>query len=110
TSPWDQNYEAEFQAADDAFPRVIEWLDGLERAGPPFEIPRQERILPQQITDEQFLDLLQCVVSLAVRSPMHRERSVSLAEHLRGPLPERERNNLIGANMRNAQRDAVKVI
>jgi hypothetical protein len=44
------------------------------------------------------------VVSLAVRSPMNREASVSLAEHHRGALPTHERNALIGLNMRRSQR------
>jgi hypothetical protein len=35
---------------------------------------------------------------------MNREASVSLAEHLRGPLPSTERNALIGSNMQRAQR------
>ncbi len=44
------------------------------------------------------------MVSLAVRSPRSREAAVSVAEHVRGPLPERERNSLIGVNMRRSQR------
>ena len=35
---------------------------------------------------------------------MNREASVSLAEHFRGPLPNLERNALIGLNMRRSQR------
>ena len=107
-SPVDQNYESEFQRADDAFPSLISWLDGLDRAGPPFEAARHSRIIPQSVTDEQMATLVKCIVSLAVRGPMHRERAVAVAEHLRGPLPERERNTLIGLNMRYSYRDAIK--
>src|SRR5207249_971186 len=28
---WDQSFEKEFQRADDNFPSVIDWLDGLNR-------------------------------------------------------------------------------
>lgn len=107
SSPWDENFEKEFQRADDIFPTVIDWLDTLDRAGPPFERPVADRIMPVGSTDEQFADLLECIISLAVRSPRYRERAVALAEDLRGPLEQRERNRLIGSNMRNSQRAAV---
>jgi hypothetical protein len=109
-TPWDENFEAEFQHADSIFPSVIDWLDSLDRAGPPFERPVPERVTAVGASDQQYADLLECIVSLVVRSPKHREGAVALAEHLRGPLPERERNRLIGANMRHSQRNAVKEI
>lgn len=109
-SPWDHNFEGEFQSADDAFPHVIKWLDSLDRAGPPFEIPLRDRIMPQPAPDKRLHELVECIVSLAVRGPMYRERAVALAEDLRGPLPERKRNGLIGANMQRSQREAVKAL
>lgn len=109
-TPWDENFESEFQRPDDNFPSVIDWLDTLDRAGPPFERPLQQRIMAVDASDKQFADLLECIISLAVRSPKHREAAVSLAEHLRGPLEQRERNRLIGANMRHSQRNAVAEI
>jgi hypothetical protein len=109
-TPWDINFESEFQKADDSFPGLISWLDGLDRAEPPFEIERAQRILPQQVDDERLDTLIECIVSLAVRSPMYRERAVALAEDLRGPLPERERNALIAANMQRSQRSVVRSI
>ncbi len=39
---------------------------------------------------------------------MHRETAVSLAEHHRGCLPERERNSLIGVNIQRTLRNAVR--
>ncbi|MDF2810469.1 MAG: hypothetical protein K0S56_1500 [Microvirga sp.] len=98
------NYESEFQKADDAFPRLISWLDDLDRAGPPFERQKADRIIRQSATEAEMALLFGSLVSLAIRSPMHRERSVSQAEYIRGTLPERERNILIGANMQRAQR------
>lgn len=109
-SPWDQSFEPEFDRADSAFPGLIAWLETLERCDPPFERARAERIVRQPVSDQQFATLIECLVSLAVRSPRCRSRAVSLAEHFRGPLPEHERNSLIGLNIRNAQRDAVKEI
>lgn len=109
-TPWDENFEKEFQQADESFPALINWLDMLERVGPPFERPVPERVNRVSATDEQFATLVECIVSLVVRSPKHREGAVALAEHLRGPLEQRERNRLIGANMRHSQRDAVKEI
>jgi hypothetical protein len=107
-TPWDVNFEAEFQQADDHFPDLIRWLDTLDRSEPPFEAPRAKRFFPQTIDDDQLNALIECVVSLAVRSPMHRARAVALAEEHRGPLPERERNVLIGANMQRVQSAATK--
>ena len=43
-------------------------------------------------------------MSLAIRSPRNREASVPLAERIRGPLLNGERNALIGLNMRQSQR------
>ena len=106
-TPWDQNFEVEFQQADDRFPAVIDWLESLE-----FESkigqPRRSRFLPQPSPDDLFGQMVESLTSLAIRSPMTREACVSLAERFRGPLPERERNRLITINMRDMQRRAVK--
>lgn len=106
-TPWDQNFESTFQQADDGFPAVISWLEGLQyedRIGQ----PTRQRFMPQPSTDEQFGQMVESLTSLAIRSPMTRESAVSLAEHLRGPLPERERNSLIAVNMRDMHRRAVQ--
>jgi hypothetical protein len=107
-SPWDESFEAEFQKADDNFPQIIDWLDSLNRCDPPFDRGIASRILPQSAPNEQFSLLIECLVSLAARSPMHREKGVALAEHYHGPLPERKRNGLIGMNIRHAHRNAVQ--
>jgi hypothetical protein len=107
-SVWDTNFESAFHDADTNFPWIIQWLDTLERCDPPYERPIMSRVVPVSVGDEQFATLIECLVSLAVRSPKYREQSVSLAEHLRGALPERERNALIGANIQRALRNAVR--
>lgn len=108
-TPWDQNFEDEFQKADDQFPGVISWLEGLHyesRLGQ----PRRARFVPQPDTDDQFVRMVESLTSLAIRSPMARAAAVSLAERLRGPLPERERNSLIAANLRDMHRRAMGAV
>jgi hypothetical protein len=102
-TPWDSTFEREFDKADTAFPQVISWLEGLERRFVD-GIPLSGRFVPQGASDDDLRSLTECVVSLAVRSPRNREASVALAEQLRGPLPEPERNSLIAANMQRSQR------
>ena len=109
---WDHSFEAQFQKADDNFPAVIAWLDGLERDWVADANSRRDRFLAQPASDDIVSLLVECIVSLAVRSPRFRERAVAVAEHLRGPLPEQERNSLIAMNMRNSQRvvaDSIRV-
>jgi hypothetical protein len=104
---WGESFEHEFQDADSGFPGLIRWLQSLDRQA--VDVPeRKHRFLPQAASQEQVRLLIECLVSLAVRSPMNREAAVSLAERLRGPLPEQERNLLIGANMRHSYRRALQ--
>lgn len=106
-TPWDQNFETEFNNADDRFPAVIEWLKSLDYQ-PRVGASRRMRFVPQPSSDALFGQMVESLSSLAIRSPMTREACVSLAEHFRGPLPEWERNSLITANMRDMHRCAVR--
>jgi hypothetical protein len=105
STPWDRSFEDEFDAADSQFPAVISWLKSLSRQFIT-EPHVQDRFLSQPAADDQLRRLTECIVSLAVRSPMNREASVAFAEHLRWPLENPQRDSLIGANMRNSQRVA----
>ena len=107
---WDTSFEAEFQRADDSFPTVIRWLNGLDRTAYAPGTKLRRRFTPTEADDTQLAMLVEGLISLAVRSPMNREAAVSVAERLRGPLPERERNSLIASNMRSTHSDAVKQI
>lgn len=108
-SVWDQTFEKEFQRADDSFPELIDWLGSLHREERASErLP--ERFVAQDVQDERLGTLMECLVSLVVRSPRSREGAVSLAEHLRGPLPERERNGLIGLNLCHNQRTVTQAL
>ena len=102
--PWDEDFENAFDRADSAFPGVIEWLDGLERVSPSDASSRLERFHAVDVQEARLRILVECLVSLAVRSPMNRESAVSVAEHFRGPLRGSERNAIIGLNMRRCQR------
>ena len=103
STPWDTSFEDEFDSADSNFPAVVSWIESLKHEFVP-HLSLRNRFQAQPATDGQLRTLTECVVSLAVRSPMNREASVSLAEHLRGPIPNPERKALIGANMRPSQR------
>ncbi len=100
---WDTSFENEFDAADNNFLSVISWLQDLKHESM-LQRELYDRFLAHFATDDQLRLLTECVVSLAVRSPMNREASVSLAELLRGPIPDPERSALIGANMRHSLR------
>jgi hypothetical protein len=103
TSAWDFSFESKFDQADSRFPAVISWLQGLIRK-PRLGGDIRHGYLPQSASDEQLRTLTECVVSLAVRSPMNREASVGHAEYLGPPLSARQRNAVIGANMAHSQR------
>ena len=106
-TPWDQNFEPVFHHADDHFPGVIDWLENLEFEPRLGQQPRS-RFLPQPSSDELFGQMVESLISLAIRSPMTRDSCVSLAEHFRGPLAERERSSLIALNMRDMHTRAVR--
>jgi hypothetical protein len=101
---WDQSFERVFDKADNAFPELIRWLEGLERRTVRGVKELRQRYIPQPCTDAELARMSECAVSLAIRGPMNREASVAIADDLRGPLPTAERNALIGLNMRNSQR------
>lgn len=104
-SPWDHTFEPQFQRADDSFPAMIRWLEGLHRAPvPTTKTTTRERFLPQPITDDQFTLLVECLVSLNVRSPNFRQAACAAAVHF-GPTKSKSELETIAAfNMRHCQR------
>lgn len=66
-SPWDLTFEPDFDGADNAFPRVIRWLDAVADSH-----PGGERINPVTISSEMRAPLAECLASLIVRSPRMR--------------------------------------
>lgn len=112
TTAWDQNFEPIFDDADHGYPNVITWLQSLERKDVPTAQTLTDRFVPQNVSDAQIAQLVESIVSLAIRSPMQRETAVLTAEAVRGGgrLDERERNTLIGLNMRDSHQRAVSQI
>lgn len=106
-TPWDESFEHVFARADDWFPSIIDWLEGL-RQEDRCDAGIGSRFVTQSWDEERFRRLVECAVSLAIRSPRTREVAVSVAEAIRGPLPARERDLLIAANIRHAHRTAVE--
>lgn len=103
-SHWDESFECEFDDADTHFPQFIDWLGQLPRRKDAPSDGLRDRYMPVEATDQELLRAVECVVSLAVRSPMNREASVSLVEGLRGrSLPRTEREALTGLNLRRRQ-------
>ena len=109
-SVWNEDFESEFDQADKKFGGIIDWLSGLERRSMWDAPPNLSRFHPIAATEEHLQDLVECLVSLAVRSPMNREQAVALAENLRGPLPRKERNTIIAANIRHWQNNITQSI
>lgn len=107
TTDWDESFEDTFQQADNAFNDIIDWLRSLECPAAKNGMPQRARFDPVDAPEKRLRILIECLVSLAVRSPMTREAAVSLAEHVRGPLNGRERDAIIGLNLRNYLRAVV---
>ena len=102
-SPWDFSFEKEFDAADSDFPAVISWLQSLDRK---FKVNNTlpDRFLSQPATEKLLCMLTESVVSLAVRSPMNREAYAAFSNLIDVRVSNREREAIIGINMRSAQR------
>jgi len=110
TSPWDQSFEAEFDRADSAFPKVIEWLQEVAEKARLLPGPLTGQFEPHDCSDALLTTLSECVVSLAVRSPMNRAGAVSTALHFRNAIPAHEQNAITGMNMRATQRQAADAL
>lgn len=107
---WDYNFEPIFDRVDAAFPELIKWLQSLARNDLTVAVPIAQRFHPQEASDEEIARLVECVLSLAVRSPKNREMAVSVAEQLQGPLPERGRNAIITMSIANSLKQAVQCV
>jgi hypothetical protein len=105
TTVWDYNFENEFQRADQNFPQVIRWLEGLKREDQPSPRPLMKRFLPQDVPEDRLSLLMEGIVSLCVRSPMNRNAAIGAAKRFRGnDISVRERDAIITLNIRYQQR------
>ncbi len=101
-SPWDSTFEPDFDAADNAFPRVLRWLEEI-RSGH----PDGDRVRGVGIPDDRRAQLAECLASLIVRSPRLRYLSEKwTAEYQVRDFGFPEPRNLhetAGANLRRCQ-------
>lgn len=63
-SLWDSTFEPQFDAADNAFPKVVRWLGDIE-----CQHPRDQRVKGTNVLEEQRSPFAECLASLMVRSP-----------------------------------------
>lgn len=105
---FDENFEGIFQNADNNFPGLIKWLHSLrpeKRSG----ARRVDRFVPCAMTDELFGHMIECLTSIAIRSPWTRSTCAAVAEFIqKRKLPERERNAIITLNMRHMHERSVR--
>lgn len=107
---WDESFEDNFDSADANFTPLIEWLEETPSIDATIDRPIDSRILSHGATDEQFSMLIECIFSLAVRSPMFRSAAIQPAKQLRGSIPSHEKNAIIGLSIRNALKDVLNRI
>ena len=101
-SPWDTTFEPDFDAADNAFPKVIEWLEGVAAAH-----VRGQRVTSVTITQVAREPLAECLASLIVRSPRMRyvaEKNVAefQLQHMAFEKPHNV-HQTAGSNLRRCQ-------
>lgn len=101
-SPWDSTFEPDFDAADNAFPEVIRWLEEIRS-----DHPLSDRARAVVISDDRRAQLAECLASLIVRSPRLRYLSEKwTAEHQVNDFGFAKPLNLhetAGANLRRCQ-------
>ncbi|WP_143255457.1 DUF4238 domain-containing protein [Brevundimonas sp. ZS04] len=101
-SPWDSTFEPDFDDADNAFPKVIGWLDEIASSH-----PSGKRIGGVTISSEMRTQLAECLASLIVRSPRMRYLSEKYTAEYQvewmGFDEPRNVHQTAGANLRRCQ-------
>ena len=105
---FDQNFEGIFDRADGHSKEIIEFL--LEKYTEHFNNASPELPKYHLCTLDKYELIIEIIISLAIRSPLYRDRCVAPAEWLRGELPALERDRLIAINMRDALKNITKHI
>ncbi len=106
-SPWDQSFESDFDKADNDFPALARWLNGLRSPHAAEDVDFAKRLSPLIVTDQQTDTVGECLASLIVRSPGFRATVRRTTEYYRARMGMSEPaadKNLIGLNVRSAQR------
>lgn len=101
-SPWDSTFEPDFDVADNAFPKIIRWLDAIRD-----EHPAEVRVKGLAISNEHRASLAECLASLIVRSPRLRYLSEKWTAQIQvrdfGFSEPRNLHETAGANLRRCQ-------
>ena len=99
-SSFDQNFECFIDKADSNTNAIIKLLSEIRFNQ--FQCDSESSISSNICSSEEHELLIEIIVSLAVRSPMYRDRCIAIAEKLRGEIPALEKDRLIAINMRDA--------
>lgn len=99
---WDHDFEGDFHAADASFSTLIKWLETCRPGCKDGSL--RDRFEPTFASESQLRMLTECVVSLAVRSPLHRESLIPWVDPDSTWRTIRDEQILIPANMADNQR------
>ncbi|WP_407273856.1 DUF4238 domain-containing protein [Dickeya ananatis] len=97
---FDQNFECFFDKADSNSNAIIKSLSEIMIKH--FQCESKFFAKSNVCSSEEHELLIEIIVSLAVRSPMYRDRCIAVAEKLRGEIRALEKDRLIAINMRDA--------
>lgn len=104
---FDCSFESVFDKSDINFPMVVtELLKVIQRHEGDF----RKLNISEYFSDDFFCLLIECAISLTVRSPRYREKIKSAVERYRGPLSNIENKKYIALNMKNKHESIVKGI
>lgn len=104
---FDSSFESVFDRSDINFPMIVtELLELIRNHG---EVFRKLNV-SENFSDDFFCLVIECAVSLAVRSPRYREKIKSTVELYRGSLSNIENKKYIALNMKGKHETIVQEI
>ncbi len=106
---WDFNFEPVFGRVDSAFPHVINFLKEVCREAITGR-PQTYDFIPVDVAEESITSIIDGIISLAVRIPMHRESAASVARQLRPQLSGAEAERIITATIIHSFESARRAI
>lgn len=105
---FDQNFEHFFDIADSNSNKIVKILSEIWSEHFKSEGYQSKRY--NFCSSENHSLIIEIIVSLAVRSPMYRDRIISTVESIRGGIQAFEKDRLISLNMRDALGNVTKYI
>lgn len=104
---FDCSFESTFDKSDINFPMIItELLKVILKHEGDF----RKLNISEEFSDHFFCLVVECAVSLAIRSPRYREKLKSTVELYRGPLSNNENKKYIALNMKDKHESIVQGI